>query len=207
MHVSPPSPRRTAARVAELLRHGAAAVALSLLALADSAGAQARQAPRTAVRIAVFDSRVIFDSLPERVAAESEFALEQAKARTMLAAATDSLRAALDEFTRVEQHLTPRQREATALHLRARELLVEEMVASLDQLIVRRHGEIEAPMRERVRAAVRDVRVRDGYDLVFDMSTNNAIVDADARIDITSAILQQLRAAPKPVVSQVTRPR
>lgn len=172
------------------------ALAAAMLGTAD-AGAQARPKSETPIRIAVFDSRVVFDSLPERATAESEFALDQAKARTMLAAATDSLRAALDDFTRVEQQLSPRQREATVLHLRAKELLVEEMVANLDQIIMRRHGELQAPMRERVRAAVREVRQRERYDLVIDLAVEGAIVDADERIDITGAVLRQLRMPPR----------
>jgi outer membrane protein len=159
--------------------------------------AQSRaDAPRP-TRIAVFDSRVVFDSMPERAAAESEFALEQAKARTMLGAATDSLRAAVEEFSKVEQQMSPRQREATTMHMRARELLVEEMVANLDQIIMRRHGEIQAPMRERVRNAVRTVRQREGFDIVLDLASENTIVDADPRINLTAAILRELRGAPK----------
>lgn len=174
--------------------------------VATEASAQRRPPSAPPMRIAVFDSRVVFDSLPERAAAESEFALEQTKARTMLAAATDSLRAALDEFTRVEQVLSPRQREATVLHLRAKELLVEEMVANLDQVILRRHGELQAPMRERVRDAVREVRRQQRYDLVLDLAVEGAVVDADARVDITSAVLRQLRAS-RPAVSRAGWPK
>jgi outer membrane protein len=174
-----------------------AAVALATLALAADVRAQSRPAdarPRAAMRVAVFDSRVVLDSMPERLAAESEFALEQAKARTMLNAATDSLRAALDEFVRVEAQLSPRQREATAMHLRARELLVEEMAANLDHVILRRQAELQQPLRERVRSAVRAVRTRAGYDLVLDRANDDVIFDADDSADITRDILQELRA-------------
>lgn len=190
---------------AEGLRHVLAAVALSLLAVSTTAEAQSARNGSSRIRIAVFDSRIVLDSLPERVTAESQLALEQAKARTMLTAATDSLRAAVDEFARLEQQLTVRQREATTLHLRARELLVEEMVANLDEIILRRLGELQGPLRERVRAAVRDVRVREGYDLVLDLAVEGAIVDADARIDITGAVLQRLRTVPPTGVAPVGR--
>jgi Skp family chaperone for outer membrane proteins len=83
------------------------------------------------------------------------------------------------------------------MHMRARELLVEEMVANLDQIIMRRHGEIQAPMRERVRNAVRTVRQREGFDIVLDLASENTIVDADPRINLTAAILRELRGAPK----------
>jgi outer membrane protein len=172
----------------------AALFALGTLLLTQPADAQARGADRTRpARIAVFDSRVVFDSLPERVALESEFALEQAKARTMLGQATDSLRAAVEEFSRQESRLSPRQREAVTMNLRARELLVEEMVANLDQIILRKQSELQAPLRERLRQAVRSVRVREGYDLVIDLANDGSIVDADPRIDLTASILRELR--------------
>lgn len=191
---SQPSSTRAARR--DLVRNAVAAATLAALVLAVDANAQApspTRASRGATRIAVFDSRVVLDSMPQRSAAESEFALEQAKARTMLNAATDSLRAALDEFVRVEAQLSPRQREATAMHLRARELLVEEMAANLDHVILRRQAELQHPLREQVTRAVRAIRARAGYDLVLDRAADQVVVDADERIDITADLLRELR--------------
>jgi Skp family chaperone for outer membrane proteins len=192
------SPARSSRRgeIAELLRHVVAAGALASLALSSEAQAQGtRPAQRqvSSMRVAVFDSRVVLDSMPERSAAESEFALEQAKARTMLKAATDSLRAALDEFVQLEARLSPRQREATTMHLRARELLVEEMAANLDHVILQRQAELQHPLRERVRVAVRAVRQRAGYDLVLDRANDQVIFDADDSADITADVLRELR--------------
>lgn len=192
----PRSPRR--AGFGELLRHLLAAGTLASLALASEARGQttrvSRQQNHAVMRVAVFDSRLVLDSMPERLSAESEFALEQAKARTMLGAATDSLRAALDEFVRVEAQLSPRQREATAMHLRARELMVEEMAANLDHVILRRQAELQQPLRERVRTAVRAVRLRAGYDLVLDRANEQVIFDADDSADITADVLRELRS-------------
>ncbi|MBY0491848.1 MAG: OmpH family outer membrane protein [Gemmatimonadaceae bacterium] len=179
-----------------IARH-AAAILLTLAALLTPASrvhAQKSAAGRP-TRIAVFDSRTVLDSMPERRGAESEFALEQAKARTMLGAATDSLRAAVEEFAKVESQMTPRQREATTMHLRARELMVEEMVAHLEQVVMRRQAELQAPLRERILQAARTVRVREGYDLVIDLASDGSIIDADARIDLTAAIIRELRSA------------
>jgi len=189
--------RRSDRLAAELVRHGIAALALATLVLTTEARAQAPRAdpkPRGVQRVAVFDSRVVFDSMPERSAAESEFALEQAKARPLLAAATDSLRLALDEFVKAESQLSPRQREATAMHLRARELLVEEMAANLDHVILRRQAELQAPLRERVRTVVRHIRERTGYELVLDRANDQVVIDAASQIDITTEVLRELRA-------------
>ena len=154
-------------------------------------GARGTRVPAT--RIAIYDSRTVFDSMPERSAVESEFALEQAKARTMVAAASDSLRLALDELVQVEQRLTPREREAGKLNLRARELLVEQMLENLDGVIQQRLEELRGPLLLRIREAVRVVRVRQGYHLALDRASGGLEIDADATVDITNAIVEELR--------------
>jgi Skp family chaperone for outer membrane proteins len=170
---------------------------LAVLVVGFPEGVTAQQAPRTsrmpATRIAVYDSRVVFDSMPERSAVESEFALEQAKARTMVAEASDSLRLALDELVKVEERLTPREREAGKLNLRARELLVEQMLENLDGVIQQRLEELRGPLLRRIREAVRVVRVREGYHLALDRATGGVEIDVDETIDITSAIVAELR--------------
>ncbi len=150
-------------------------------------------ASRTATRIAIWDSRIVLDSMPERLAVESAFAEEQSRARAMVRAASDSLRLALDELVRFEAQLLPREREAAKLNLRARELLVEQMVENLDAVIQQRHGELRQPLFSRIRVAVRTVRVREGYHLAIDRATDGLEMDVDATIDITPAILAELR--------------
>lgn len=171
-----------------------------LLCVPASSEAQSRSTPAASrpLRIAVFNSRVVFESMPERAAAESTFALEQAKARTMLNAASDSLRAAVDEFTRAEQQLSPRQREAATMQLRARELMVEEMVANLDAVMLQRNEEIQAPLRSRLRLAVRDLRISGGYDLMIDLADDSRFIEADPRIDVTEVLVKALRTASTP---------
>lgn len=195
---TPMRPARARDVTWDVVRNLCAAAALAALTLAADAEAQGtspeRHGNRGSMRIVVFDSRIILDSMPQRAAAESEFALEQTKARTMLNMATDSLRAALDGFQRVESQLSPRQREATMMHLRAREMMVEEMAANLDHVIIRRQAELQQPLRDRVRAAVRAVRERNRYDVVLDRANEQVIVDASPRADITSEILRELRA-------------
>jgi outer membrane protein len=190
----PPRGHHGTREVARNLLAAAGLAALTLAAEAEGQGAVSDgRAARGIMRIAVFDSRVVLDSMPQRAAAESEFALEQTKARTMLNMATDSLKAALDDFVRVEAQLSPRQREATMMHLRAREMMVEEMAANLDHVIVRRQSELQQPLRDRLREAVRAVRERGGYDLILDRANDQIIVDASPRADITPDVLRELR--------------
>ncbi|MCU0634650.1 MAG: OmpH family outer membrane protein [Gemmatimonadaceae bacterium] len=162
------------------------------LALATQSRLSAQGATRTGA-IAIFDSRRVLDSLPGRSSAEAEFGLEQAKARTLVKMASDSLRASVDEFSRAEAGLTPKQREAAMMMLRARELTLEDMVAQLDAIVTRRMDELQAPLRDRIRDAVKTVRARRGYVVVIDIASIDGIVDADPAADITAEIVAEVR--------------
>ena len=185
----------------------------ALLSLSVAHGSISAQS--ATLRIAVVDSRRVLDSMPGRSAAEAEFGLEQAKARTMVAEASDSLRRSLDELVKVEQRLTPRERETGKLNLRARELLVEQMLENLDGIIQQRLDELRGPLLLRIRDVVRVVRVREGYHLALDRATSGLEVDADDSIDITRAIVAELRrplaerppSAPPEAPGRSLRPR
>ncbi len=189
-----------------IVRNILAALLLSLVVLTTSASAQGappssgKQADARAglrpTRIAVFDSRVVLDSMPERSRAESELALAQAQARVKLEAAKDSLRAAVDELAKFEQTMSMREREAVTLNLRARELLVEETVARLDQDVQRAYITLRQPMVDRLRMAVRAVREKEGYDLLIDLASEGLMLEASPSINLTSLVLRELR---KPV--------
>jgi outer membrane protein len=182
-----------------LLRNILAALVLAGVTLASTANAQRATANNSArpdaraTRVAVFNSRLVFDSMPERSRAESELALAQAQARVTLESAKDSLRAAVDDLARFEQTMSMREREAMTLHLRARELLVEETVARLDQEVQRTFSTLRQPMIERLRQAMRVVRDREGYDLLLDVADDGVLRDAAPAIDLTAAILRELR--------------
>jgi Skp family chaperone for outer membrane proteins len=147
----------------------------------------------TAARVAVIDSRAIMQAMPGRAQAESQFALELAKAREMVHSATDSLKAAVEELSKHEKDLRPQQREAAMMILRARELGLEDMVAQLNMLASRRQSELQAPLLERIRDAVRSVRRRDKFALVIDVANAEAIVDVDDTSNITDRVIAELQ--------------
>jgi Skp family chaperone for outer membrane proteins len=55
---------------------------------------------------------------------------------------------------------------------------------------------LQAPFVEKIRAAVRTVRQREGVHLVLDAATMPAIIDADETIDLTPKVLAELRRSP-----------
>ena len=172
------------------------ALVLAAVSLAAPLHAQgARGAPPARVVVGLVDLKVLLRETPGRDQVDSEFALEQARMRVQVREAGDSLKAAVEEFTRTEDALRPREREAYTMVLRARELAFEDMIAQLGLAIETRRAALEAPLLARVRAAVRTVRAREGVQLVLDSGATTAIVDADEVIDLTAKVLVELRRA------------
>ncbi len=158
----------------------------------------AQRASVSAVRVGVIDSRQLLQEMPGRAQAESEFALDMAKAREMVHTATDSMKAAVDELSRHESDLRPQQREAAVMMLRARELALEDMVAQLNAITSTRLTELQKPLLDLMRSAVNSVRARERLTLVFDLASDGAPIAFDEAVNITPLVLDELRRRPKP---------
>jgi Skp family chaperone for outer membrane proteins len=170
-------------------------VAVVPFVVAASLPAQAPSPGR--VVVGLVDTRALLQQAPGRAQAESEFALEQSKMRAQVREAADSLKSSVEEFTRVEKELRPREREALMMVLRARELAFEDMVSQLNIAVETRLATLQAPLLERIRTAVQVVRRREGVQLVLDAAAMPALLDADATVDLTPKVLEELRRGPR----------
>jgi len=170
-----------------------------LVVAAPAVSVAAQRTSATPIRIGVIDSRVLLQDMPGRAQAESQFALEMAKARELVHTATDSMRAAVDELGRAEADLRPQQRESAIMLMRARELALEDMVAQLNLLAGKRLEELQAPLLARLQEAVKVVRVRERLSLVVDLGAAAGVVDFDAQLSINSLVLDELRRTPSKI--------
>lgn len=175
--------------------HVRAAGAVALLLFPCSAADAQRSRVPTA-RIGVVDTKALMDSIPGRRDAESTFALEATKARLLVSEAADSLKRAVDDFTRNRDELSAARREAVLLVLRAREITFEDMVRQLEVMGETRRQELRAPFEQRIAAAIATVRRREGLTLVLDRSQAPQLLAVDDAADITLLILDELRRAP-----------
>lgn len=175
-----------------------ARIVASLVLTALCASAAPAQRPTSgAVRVGVVDTRQLLQDMPGRAQAESEFALDMAKARELVHTATDSMKAAVDELSRHEADLRPQQREAAVMMLRARELALEDMVAQLNSIASHRLAELQRPLLEQLRGAVMAVRERERLTLVFDARTDAALLAFDETVNITPIVLDELKRRSK----------
>jgi Skp family chaperone for outer membrane proteins len=174
----------------------AALLAIVLVALASPATLAADA--RKTTRIGIIDSRSLLRDMPGREVAEAQFAREIAGARELVRAATGSLQEAVDDLARADDNMRPQQREAAVMVIRARELALEDMVAQLNGLAQKRLAELQAPLRERLKVAIRSVRTREKLSLVVDLADGGFVVDADEALNINPLVLAELnRTAPR----------
>lgn len=169
--------------------------AAALTAMTTSALHAQRTGGRAPVtpRIAIVDLQVLFDSVPGRSAVAAGFADELRLAETRVRLATDSLQRAVQLFAQRQQDLSPTQREAATLNLRARELQLEDMVQRLNASVLERRDALQVPLAACVERAMREVQQREGWHIIMDRDALGALYVVHADVDVTAQVLEVLR--------------
>lgn len=151
------------------------------------------QGPSLTPRIAFVSVQQLLDSVPGRNAVAADFADEVRLAETRVRLAVDSLQRAVETFSQRQQALTPTQREAATLTLRARELQVEDMVQRLNVSVVERRDAMQAPLTACVERAMRTVQKRDGWRAILDRDALGGLNVISASADVTLQVLDVLQ--------------
>jgi Skp family chaperone for outer membrane proteins len=144
-------------------------------------------------RVAFVDARMLLDSVPGRQAAEAGLADEVRLAETRLRLAADSLQRIVERFAREQAELSPMQREAATLSLRARELQLEDMAQQLNLSMAARRNALQGPLMACVQRAMRDVQQRDGWHVIADREALGALFVLHPDADVTAHVLEVLR--------------
>lgn len=168
---------------------------LAMLVMSSAPLAAQRGAAGNAItpRIAFVDARLLLDSVPGRQAAEAGLADEVRLAETRLRLAADSLQRIVERFAREQAELSPMQREAATLSLRARELQLEDMAQQLNLSMAARRGALQGPLMACVQRAMRDVQQRDGWHVIADREALGTLFVLHPDADVTPQVLAVLR--------------
>lgn len=177
-----------------------ALAATAAVATPHTLGAQGRGAAVTP-RIAFVDVNMLLASAPGRAEAESGLASEVRLGETRVRLAADSLSRTVDEFTRIQGEISPTQREAARLNLRARELQLEDMMQRVTATLDDRRAALQAPLVACVKAALAAVQKRDGWHALVDIGTLGEFALVMPEADITSRVMDALHAGGIPSCS------
>ena len=191
----------------------AAPVALALVAVL-SGRAAAQQ------KIAYIQSSVLLDQAPGRASAESLFTRESIPVQAQIKRMSDSLQAIVAAFEKRVPTLTAAQRDAQGKEIQGKEASYQARARELEGKQNQRQNELVAPILDRIKLAIEDVRVEGGYSFIFNVDQGSPIVAFDKNLNVTDRVMAKLRAtpaataasakpdagAPKPAPSGVTRP-
>ena len=182
------------------------AVLIAALAIVSGVAA-AQQQP---VRIAYVNPQALFENAPGRLDAEAQFRKETEGYRGELAKMNEQLNQMMADYQKTEKTLTPAQKETRQRAITAKEDTLRARQSALEQQANQRQNELMAPIMESVRKVLEDIRVEDGYSLIFSSEPGaSPILAADKNLDITDRVVARLKtvAAAKTTTAPATAPK
>jgi len=200
------------------IRSGALVGAALVIA---SGMASAQQQP---TRVAYVNPQALFENAPGRADAEAAFRKETEGFRAELSRMNDQLSQMMSDYQKNEAKMTAADKERRQRAITAKEDSLRARQASLEQQANARQSELMAPIMESVRKVLEDIRVEDGYAVIFSSEPGaSPILAADKNLDITDRVVARLKTVaatkapatpPKPAAgapanapSGVTRPK
>lgn len=181
------------------------AAVLVLVASLLPAAAQAQQP----LKLAYINSQQILNQAPGRAEAEAQYEKEANTYRQQVQRMGDSLTALIAAYDKEAVTLSPTAKETRQKAIRDRESTYQRRAQELEQRMGQRQQELVQPIMDKVQSAINDIRVEEGYAMIFDAAAAAPVlVAADKSLDITDKVLARLRrtasAAPaaKPAAAQ-----
>jgi outer membrane protein len=168
----------------------AAPVALALvLALSATASAQSGQ------KLAFIRSTALLEAAPGRAEAEAQFEKETAVYGEQIKRMNDSLNTMISAYEKVQGTLSATARDTRGKEIQARGAEYERRTGELRQKAQARQQELVAPIYDKVKLAIEDVRAEGGFSFIFNFEQNSPILAADKNLDVTDRVIAKLRTA------------
>ena len=195
-----------------------AAIVATTMVAAGTAPAVAQQATPGPARIAYVNTQAIFQSAPGRAEAEAQFEREANTFREQVKRMDDSLNTLVSTYQKDAARLDTATRVRRETAIRTKQDEYRQRASGLEEQLNQRRDALLNPIMERIRQALEQVRVEDGYSMILNNDPQGSlIVSADKNLDITERVVARLRTlaassparpttgAPVPAPSGVTR--
>ena len=163
------------------------------LALALLAGATGvAHAQSASGKIAYINTDVVLQAAPGRAEAESTFQRETEGYRSQLQKLGDSIQTMITAYQKAEPALTATQKDTRTKAIRALQEQAQTTQQDLQQKAAQRENELMAPIMERVKKVLDDIRQEDGYAMII-AADPSIILSADKNLDITDRVVARLK--------------
>ena len=164
----------------------AALAALSLATLPTALSAQ---------KVAYINSQKIIARTPGFADADAQLKKENEGYQAQIKAWGDSLNAMMAAYQKAEPTMTPAAKQAKQQEIREKQQSYQQKVQELEQKARSREQELVRPLMDRINKIIEDVRVQEGYAMVFDAGNQaGVVVAADTSLDITEKVIAKVAA-------------
>ena len=169
----------------------AAAAALVLTAAVGSAQTSTTQAP--AIKFGYVNTQALMQVAPGKTLAESTFVKENNAFLAQSKRWQDSLLKLVDDYKKAAPKMTDAQKQAKEASIAQIQQDLEAKNQAGQEKMANRQNELLAPLMEVVKKAIDDIRVEEGYAMIFSGDQNSPIVSADKNLDVTDRVVARLK--------------
>jgi outer membrane protein len=170
----------------------AAVAALVFTAIASAARAQGA-APPAPTKIGYVKTEALMAAAPGRDVAQATYDKEIAVFTLQQKKWGDSLQKLVDDYKKAALKMTDAQKQAQELKISTIQSELDAKNQDGTQKMQARMNELLAPLMEVVKKAIEDIRVEDGYAIIFSGDANTPIVSADKNLDLTDRVVGRLK--------------
>lgn len=173
---------------------------MTLAGLAMTATAATAQAPvpaspssaATVGKIAYINSQKVVAEAPGAAEARTTIEREMNKHQADLALTEDSIKNIIADFQKRQLALSKDARDKQEAAIRARQQGLQARAEALEQQMQKRQQDLVKPIMERINTVLMDIRAKNGYVMIFDVSAGS-VVAADPAFDLTDTVLARLK--------------
>lgn len=160
-----------------------------LLAVAAPLSAQA--AP---TKIGYIDTRRVLNEAPGAQEARQTLEREMQGFQNQMKVMQDSLQALMADYQQKSAVMSAEARQAREQEILSKRTGWEQRAEQLQNQAAQRQQQVMEPIMQRVEEIISQVRQSEGFAIVFDVASE-AIVSADPSLDLTTKVIERLRAA------------
>ena len=164
-------------------------VVIAMMAGATSVEAQA-------ARIGYINSQRIMAEAPGTAEAQQAFERDMEGYRVELERLETELETLQETFERQQATLSATVRQERQQEMNVRFLAYQQRRAELEETAQLRQEELVGPIMQRIGEVIDVIRTEGSYGVIFDVAGGPMIVAADPSLDLTSQVIERLRASP-----------
>jgi outer membrane protein len=153
--------------------------------------------PAQAQKIGYVDSQIILQQLPEAIKAQGDLDAIYSQWKAQLDSMTQIFQQGLADYQKQMNTMPEDKRKTVEAELVQKRQVAEEYNAKKFQQpsgeFFKRQEEIFTPIKEKIYKAIGEVAKAEGYQYIFDKSTDTIILFADPAFDMTYRVMDKLK--------------